>query len=153
MKDNYSLLFGTSTYHKLRAKYDAVQKKSTRFQPKFLALPFAVKREHDEIANDPEEGDNEEEKEMEVEEQPAVETVPPEDEESSYPIYSGLTEDGLSMIIIVSGSVDGTLGVYNRQNEQENRYYKYTDFPNFYNPIVSTDNHYCLIQVSKVFIY
>ena len=90
---------------------------------------------------------------MEVEEQPAVETVPPEDEESSYPIYSGLTEDGLSMIIIVSGSVDGTLGVYNRQNEQENRYYKYTDFPNFYNPIVSTDNHYCLIQVSIVFIY
>ena len=51
------------------------------------------------------------------------------------------------MVLIVSGSVDGNLVLYNPHSKQENLTCKYADYPNFYNQVIAHDKHYCLMQV------
>lgn len=73
--------------------------------------------------------------------------------DSSIPMCFGLGENGLSMLLIVSGSVDGNLVLYNQHSKQENLTYKYADYPNFYNKVVSHHQNYCLMQVLTVSFY
>lgn len=71
-----------------------------------------------------------------------------EDElDESVPVCSGLSETSSNMVLIVSGSVDGNLVLYNQHSKQENLTYKYTNYPNYYNRVISHSNHYCLMQV------
>lgn len=126
LKDNYSVLYSTTVPKELKKQRNTLR--GNRINPYTNAVikPLSNRkrgREDEEV--------NSEEDEL----------------EESVPVCSGLTENSLSLVLIVSGSVDGNLVLYNQHSKQENLTYKYTNYPNYFNPVISQDHHYCLMQV------
>ena len=126
MKNNYSVLYATTIPKQLKKQQKNINGLHLNpYTNTLVASSSSRKRQHSAINGDQSE----------------------EEVDDSIPSCSGLSSSALDMLVIVSGSVDGNLVIYNKDSKQENLTFKYTSYPSFFNPVVSHDGKYCLIQV------
>lgn len=64
------------------------------------------------------------------------------------PVYGSLF-DSFECMVVLSGSVDSTMVVYNIHSPQENNTMRVNAYPGFYNPIASNSRDFVLLQYSK----
>lgn len=127
MKDNYSVLYSTTIPKQLKKQQNQLTGQHFNPYTNTRIEPLSHRKR------------GREEEEIALEEEDSL--------DASIPVCFGLSGSSLSMVLIVSGSVDGNLVLYNQHSKQENLTYKYAGYPNFFNPVIAHDGPFCLMQV------